>query len=101
MRVKFHPEARQDLREGRRFYRQRSSIAAVAFAKEVDTAISRIKEAPFRFVESEHGTRSFIFPWRFPYTIVYKIADTRIVIVAVAHHSKEPGYWRARADETL
>ena len=101
MRVKFHPEARQDLREARHFYRHRSPIAAVAFAKEVDAAISRIKEAPFRFVEIEHGTRSFTFPWRFPYTIVYKVLDARIVIVAVAHHSKEPGYWRARVDETL
>jgi plasmid stabilization system protein ParE len=101
MRVKFHPEARRDVREGRDFYRRRSPIAAIAFAHEVDTAIARIKEAPLRFAENEYGTRSFTFPWRFPYTIVYKVMDTTIVIVAVAHHSKEPGYWRARVNEAL
>jgi toxin ParE1/3/4 len=96
MRVKFHPEARQDLREGQAFYRHRSPLAAVAFAKEVDTAIARIVEAPLRYAESDYGTRSFTFPWRFPYKVVYAMRDSRIIIVAVAHHSKEPGYWRDR-----
>jgi len=99
MRVKFHPEAREDLREGRAFYRHRSPLAAVAFAKEVDTAISRIVEAPLRYSESDYGTRSFTFPWRFPYTLVYTMRGSRIIIVAVAHHSKEPGYWRHRVSK--
>ena len=97
MRVKFHPDARQDLREGKAFYRHRSPLAAVAFAKEVDRAISRISETPFRYPEGDHGTRTFSFPWRFPYTLIYKIGEGRIIIIAVAHHSKEPGYWRDRA----
>lgn len=96
MRVKFHPEARQDLREGKAFYRQRSPIAGLAFAKEVAAAVSRIAAAPLRYAEGDHGTRSFSFPWRFPYSLVYKIVESRIVIIAVAHHSKEPGYWRDR-----
>jgi plasmid stabilization system protein ParE len=33
---------------------------------------------------------------RFPYTIVYEIIDNEIVIVAVAHQSRKPGYWRER-----
>jgi plasmid stabilization system protein ParE len=96
MRVKFHPEARVDLKEGRAFYRSRSPLAAVAFSYEIDTAISRIREAPFRYPEGQHGTREFILPWRFPYTLVYRITESLIVIVAVAHQSKEPGYWHHR-----
>jgi len=96
MRVKFHPEARADLKEGKAFYRHRSPLAAVAFSQEIETAISRIVEAPLRFQSGEHGTREFVLPWRFPYTLVYRIKDNVIVIVAVAHHSKEPGYWYNR-----
>ena len=96
MSVKFHPGARQDLREGRAFYRHRSPLAAVAFAKEVEIAIARIVEAPLRYAESDYGTRSFTFPWRFPYTLVCAIRDSRLIVVAVAHHSKQPGYWRDR-----
>lgn len=96
MRVKLHPEARIDLKEGKAFYRSRSPLAAVAFAHEIDTAISRIREAPARYVQGEHGTREFILPWRFPYTIVYRVSENAIVVIAVAHQSKEPGYWRHR-----
>jgi toxin ParE1/3/4 len=96
MRVKFHPEARADLREGKAFYRHRSPLAAVAFAREIDTAVSRIVESPSRYPAGEHGTRELILPWRFPYTVVYRVRENLIVIVAVAHQSKEPGYWHHR-----
>ena len=96
MRVKFHPEARVDLREGKAFYRSRSPLAALSFSREIDTAISRISDSPLRYPESEHGTREFILPWRFPYTVVYRISENLIVIVAVAHQSKKPGYWHHR-----
>ena len=96
MRVKFHPEARFDLREGKAFYRSRSPLAAAAFLHEIDTAISRIRESPHRYPEGEYGTRELILPWRFPFTVVYRTSEGLIVIVAVAHQSKEPAYWRHR-----
>lgn len=64
MRLKLHPEARVDLKEGKAFYRHRSPLAAVAFAHEVDAAFSRIAEAPWRYPEGEHGTRELVLPWR-------------------------------------
>ncbi|HEX7828085.1 MAG TPA: type II toxin-antitoxin system RelE/ParE family toxin [Thermoanaerobaculia bacterium] len=96
MKLKLHPEARTDLKEGRAFYRSRSPLAAVSFAQEIDTAMTRIVEAPSRYPEGEHGTREFVLPWRFPYTVVYRVRDNAVVVIAVAHHSKEPGYWRHR-----
>src|SRR5688500_3558763 len=96
MKVKLHPEARVDLREGKAFYRRRNPLAAVAFALDIDMAISRITEAPLRYPQGEHGTHEFTLPWRFPYTLVYRIKGNLIVIVAVAHQSKEPGYWHHR-----
>ena len=32
----------------------------------------------------------------FPYNIIYIIDPNEVVIVAVAHHRRRPGYWRAR-----
>lgn len=96
MRLKLHPEARLDLKEGKAFYRHRSPLAAVAFAQEVDAAFSRITESPWRYPEGEYGTRELVLPGRFPYTVVYRIKETLIVIVAVAHQSKEPNYWHHR-----
>lgn len=96
MRVKFHPAARADLKEGKAFYRSRSPLAAVAFANEIETALSRIAESPLRYPLAEHGTREFVMPWRFPYTIVYRVEHDFVVVVAIAHQSREPGYWRDR-----
>ena len=33
---------------------------------------------------------------RFPYSVVYRTDDQRIVIVAVAHAHRRPAYWRGR-----
>ena len=49
MRVKFHPEARTDLREGSAFYSHRSPIAAVAFADTIDACIKKIAESPLTY----------------------------------------------------
>jgi toxin ParE1/3/4 len=34
----------------------------------------------------------------FPYYIIYRVWEEYIYLVAVAHHSRRPGYWRDRAD---
>lgn len=33
---------------------------------------------------------------RFPFDIVVAIADDEVIIVALAHHARRPGYWRGR-----
>jgi hypothetical protein len=33
---------------------------------------------------------------RFPYDIVVRELSEEILVVAVAHHSRRPGYWRDR-----
>jgi hypothetical protein len=33
---------------------------------------------------------------RFPYSIIYLVERNEIVIVAVAHHKRRPGYWLDR-----
>ena len=33
---------------------------------------------------------------RFPYTVVYRVREADIYVVAVAHTSRRPGYWKNR-----
>ena len=33
---------------------------------------------------------------RFPYSVYYEILETEIVILAIGHHHRRPGYWRRR-----
>lgn len=95
MRVKLHPYARAELRAARNWYYQRSPLSAIAFAQTVDKAISSIKEAPNTYPLADHGTRKFVLQ-RFPFSIFYRAWETEVVIVAVAHEKRRPGYWSSR-----
>jgi hypothetical protein len=33
---------------------------------------------------------------RFPYSLIYTVIGDEVRILAVAHHSRRPGYWRGR-----
>lgn len=96
MIVKFHPHARAELRAARNWYHERSPLSAFAFAQTVGNAISRISEAPNTFPLADHGTRKFTIQ-RFPFNIFYLTRETEIIIVAIAHQKRRPGYWSSRA----
>jgi plasmid stabilization system protein ParE len=96
MRLQLHREAAGDLREAKAFYRHHSPLAAIAFSQAVDAAMARIAESPYAFPVRGHGARELVFPRRFPFTVVYHVLRETIIVLAVAHHRREPGYWRDR-----
>lgn len=95
MTVKFHPDARAEVRAARNWYNERSPLSAVAFAHTVNKAIFRISEAPNAFPLAESDTRKFISA-TVPFNIFYRARDNELVIVAVAHQKRRPGYWSSR-----
>lgn len=32
----------------------------------------------------------------FPFSVIYWVTDDVIIVLAVAHHRRQPGYWRGR-----
>lgn len=95
MRVRLHPEARAELREARGWYYERSPLSATAFAHAVDNAVSRIVGTPEQFPLADHRTRKLILQ-RFPFNVFHLPSKSEIVIVAVAHQKRRPGYWSGR-----
>lgn len=95
MQVRLHPEARAELIEARNWYYDRSPLSSVAFSHAVDRAISRIRESPNSFPVADHGTRKLVLQ-RFPFNIFYRLSEVEIVVVAVAHQKRRPGYWSDR-----
>jgi toxin ParE1/3/4 len=66
------------------------------FIISVENAIDRILEDPFRYRTFEEDVRRCLTR-TFPYAGLYSIEDGLILIVAVAHLSREPGYyWKQR-----
>jgi plasmid stabilization system protein ParE len=94
-RIEFHPEADREVADAQAWYRERSDVAAQAFALEIDQAIKSIAEAPERSPIMDRGERRFVLP-RFPYSILYRVRSDEVFITAVAPQKRRPGYWRNR-----
>ena len=90
-----HPAAQAEAEAAARRYAGRNPRAAVAFTEELDDAVARIEAAPHTFLKHVHGTRRLLLR-TFPFAVVYRFDDTKILIVAVAHGSRRPGYWARR-----
>ncbi|MBY0528523.1 MAG: type II toxin-antitoxin system RelE/ParE family toxin [Gemmataceae bacterium] len=77
------------------WYHRRSPRAAARFERAAHVAIRMIADAPeaFPFYEEPFRYRPLK---RFPYLLVYRIRANDVQIVAVAHASRRPGYWKNR-----
>jgi plasmid stabilization system protein ParE len=93
--VELLPAAEAEARGAYARYEQWSHSTATRFLFEFDRAISLIQEAPERWPQHVHGSRRYILR-RFPFSVVYRVGDRSITVVAVSHQRKRPGYWRRR-----
>ena len=88
MRYAFHPEARLEYREAAAFYEARRPGLGAAFTREIESAVEQILAAPDRWRYVEQDVR--------PYGILYTVEGDFVLIIALAHASRKPGYWRER-----
>jgi plasmid stabilization system protein ParE len=93
--VELHPEAETEAREARHWYAERDAKAAAGFMAALDHAIELVAEAPERWPLYLHETRR-VLTRRYPFAVVYRVLADRVLVVAVAHRHKRPGYWRFR-----
>jgi len=94
--AEFHQEATAEYDAAFDWYLERSPDAALGFDAEVDRALAQIIAAPKRWASGAHSTRRFLLR-QFPFTLIYRERVTgNIQILAVAHTSRRPGYWKER-----
>jgi plasmid stabilization system protein ParE len=94
-RVRVLREAAEELRAITQYYEAQRLGLGRAFADEVRRAQLRIQERPLvsRIERGEVRVRTVA---RFPYRIYYRARETELLIVAIAHHRRRPGFWRER-----
>ena len=95
MKWNFHPEALEEYREATLYYTERDPALAMRFVEAVEDAIRRILESPERLRVLDEDVRRCL-THVFPYGVLYTIEPEFILIVAVMHCSREPGYWKRR-----
>lgn len=79
-----------------RWYGERSSVAAEGFMQAVALAFQRIIDRPEWGASCDAVHRQVIVRG-YPYRVVYRELGTdRVVVIAIAHGSRRPGYWTCR-----
>lgn len=95
MKYVFHPAALTEYSEAVEFYAERRVEIAQKFINAVENTIFKIVEYPTRWPVIDEDIRRCLMR-KFPYGILYTIEDNFILILAVMHCSREPGYWKDR-----
>ena len=94
--VDLHPRAVEEARQARRRYARVSQPLAARFVAELDAGIAGVGATPASYSPHLDGTRFYRLP-SFPYLLIYLETDPNTVLVlAVMHTSRRPGYWRRR-----
>lgn len=95
MTFDFHPDALAELSHAAGCYAEQSPGLHLRFLDEVGRAIDRILEDPDRWRLFTAGVRR-VLVHVFPFGVLYTVVGGTVVILAVMHLSREPGYWKSR-----
>ncbi len=96
MRISLADEALADFETATDWYLEEQAFAAADdFADEFERALTLLARFPELGAAGRHKTRAFTLP-KFPYSLIYRVFPDHIRIIAVANHSRRPGYWAGR-----
>lgn len=95
MKLEFHPEAELELIEASVYYEHDVAGLGERFATEVRRATALLTDSREIGAPIDQQLRKFVLT-RFPYNLIYVTSIDAVRILAVAHHSRKPGYWRTR-----
>jgi toxin ParE1/3/4 len=88
-------EARRELIEARDYYDEQRPGHGERFVDAVEHEFALLLE--FENIGKPVGSgirRRTLSDW--PYGIFYRIRGDDLIIIAIAHHRRRPGYWRPR-----
>ena len=91
----FLDPALAELREAARWYDEQETGVGQEFLRAVEQALDRLEHDPSARPTAGRGVYRQIVD-RFPFDLPYRIRPAQIEILAVAHHSRKPG-WQHRA----
>lgn len=97
MRLRFLTPARQEFLAAVRYYERARSGLGSEFIDALEQALTEIGESPWSGSPFGQNLRRRVLR-RFPFEVVYSVGEDEILVLAVAHQSRRPFYWRDRLD---
>lgn len=98
--LRFDDEAVEELESAAQWYETNREGLGIEFVYAVREALLRVSERPHTWplkggVPPHLNVKHFVLR-RFPYAVVFIELDNEIRVLAIAHTSREPGFWRGR-----
>lgn len=82
-------KALADVRRIRSWYRKIDPALEERFLRSLNEGLDRIEAHPYAYQVIYKNTRR-VFLVKFPYNVYYLIQDSKIIVLAVIHHKRNP-----------
>ncbi|MEM8739663.1 MAG: type II toxin-antitoxin system RelE/ParE family toxin [Planctomycetota bacterium] len=97
---RFHPEARREFDRQIEWFADENLDVAQDFLDVSHARIDDVRWMPYAYSPYLHGTRKAgLGPY--PLRLIYRVKEGVVQIIAFAHTSRRPGYWRERLDDDI
>ena len=93
--VRLLPPAEQEMFDAARYYELQAPGLGQDFLDKVELALQDLVNSSERWPIVQDDIRRRLIR-RFPYSLLYKIDQDAVVILAVMHQRRHPSYWLSR-----
>jgi toxin ParE1/3/4 len=99
-KVRIFRQAIEEAEAAAAWYEQKRRGLGTEFAEAIEVALDMIEDgflplSPMPGISGNQGAKRLILR-RFPYDVVVADRGNERIVVAFAHHSRKPGFWRDR-----
>lgn len=94
-RIQIRPAAEADIQEAWAWYEERDPGLGSEWMRSLEAALSQLCRNPYAWQVVHKDARRALVK-RFPYSILFRVRGERVVVLAVAHASRDPRRWQGR-----
>lgn len=95
LRITFRRIALREYQEAVKWYEKQRPGLGKAFITEVRWAVESVSESPYHFAVVHKEIRR-IQVHGFPFSVFYRVAGPKLIVLAVFHGRRDPMQWRDR-----
>lgn len=92
---RFLDPAEEEMNDASSYYEAASNGLGFDFLADVQFGIDSVREHPYLGEAIGNELRRKLLH-RFPFSLIYSVEPDAILIIAVAHYGRRPGYWKTR-----
>jgi plasmid stabilization system protein ParE len=92
-RVTIRSRARDDIRDGRDWYQEKSPDLAIRFGRKINDVILAITDQALIHAKIYRNIRRAMTR-RFPYAIYFIVEGDRVIVFRVLHQARDPKEWK-------